>query len=209
VYFFRETGSLYHWSGGCVILSEVGTLHLEFAYLSEMTGNPVYLKKMKKIREIINQTQSASGLYPNQIDFYSDTGSRCRYGATVSVGALGDSFYEYLYKAWLLSAKTDLVAKNMFYKAVEALQNQLLQTSASGLRYFATMNVANRLSHEMEHLACFIGGLLAISARHSNDPAGFLKLSQDLTLTCRKSYSSTGKISQNLTYLSNNCYGQT
>lgn len=37
----------------------------------------------------------------------------------VSIGGLGDSFYEYLIKSWLMSAKTDLEAKNMYYEALE------------------------------------------------------------------------------------------
>ena len=31
-----------------------------------------------------------------------------------SVGALGDSFYEYLLKVWLQSGKTDKVARDMY-----------------------------------------------------------------------------------------------
>merc|ERR1719369_2186610 len=38
-------------SGGSSILSEFGTLHMEFAYLSDITGNPIYRKKVEKIRE--------------------------------------------------------------------------------------------------------------------------------------------------------------
>lgn len=37
----------------------------------------------------------------------------------VSVGGLGDSFYEYLIKSWLMSAKTDMEAKDMYYEALE------------------------------------------------------------------------------------------
>ena len=36
-------------SGGSSILSEFGTLHMEFAYLSDITGNPVYRKKVEKM----------------------------------------------------------------------------------------------------------------------------------------------------------------
>ena len=35
------------------ILSEFGTLHMEFAYLSDVTGNPVYRQKVEKIREVV------------------------------------------------------------------------------------------------------------------------------------------------------------
>lgn len=37
----------------------------------------------------------------------------------VSVGGLGDSFYEYLLKAWLMSDKTDEEGKKMYYDAVQ------------------------------------------------------------------------------------------
>lgn len=37
----------------------------------------------------------------------------------VSLGALGDSFYEYLIKSWVMSGETDNVARRMYDKAVE------------------------------------------------------------------------------------------
>jgi hypothetical protein len=33
-------------SGGSSILAEFGTLHIEFAYLTQITGNPIYLEKV-------------------------------------------------------------------------------------------------------------------------------------------------------------------
>lgn len=39
----------------------------------------------------------------------------------VSVGGLGDSFYEYLLKAWLMSDKTDEEAKKMYYDALQVM----------------------------------------------------------------------------------------
>ena len=38
---------------------------------------------------------------------------------TVSLGALGDSFYEYLIKSWLITNKHDIEAKDMFYDAID------------------------------------------------------------------------------------------
>ena len=37
----------------------------------------------------------------------------------VSIGGLGDSFYEYLIKSYLMSDKTDEGAKTMYYGALE------------------------------------------------------------------------------------------
>ena len=35
------------------------------------------------------------------------------------MGALGDSFYEYLLKAWLITNKKDEEARDMFYEAID------------------------------------------------------------------------------------------
>lgn len=43
-----------------------------------------------------------------------------------SVGGLGDSFYEYLLKAWLMSDKTDLEARNMYDDAIEVIMLRTL-----------------------------------------------------------------------------------
>ena len=42
-------GAIKNWgwaSGGSSVLSEFGSLHLEFQYLTHLTGNPVYLEKV-------------------------------------------------------------------------------------------------------------------------------------------------------------------
>lgn len=42
-----KTATNYGWvMGGGGILSEFGSLHLEFLYLSELTGNPIYRQKV-------------------------------------------------------------------------------------------------------------------------------------------------------------------
>lgn len=39
----------------------------------------------------------------------------------MSVGGLGDSFYEYLLKAWLITDKTDEEGKKMYYDALQVM----------------------------------------------------------------------------------------
>lgn len=59
----------YGWaSGGSSILSEFGTLHLEFVYLSDVTGNPIYRSKVEHIREVIKGMDKPKGLYPNYLN---------------------------------------------------------------------------------------------------------------------------------------------
>ena len=73
----------------------------------------------------------------------------------VSMGALGDSFYEYLLKSYIQTGDTD--ARQMYDDAMDALEkNGLIRYSKSGLMYFAEMRY-DRIESKMDHLACFAG----------------------------------------------------
>jgi len=77
----------------------------------------------------------------------------------VSVGALGDSFYEYLLKAWIQSNKTDSEALEMYHAAVKvyfkdlnglALLYKARITSKTASQLLAeTVNLCIELRHEM------------------------------------------------------------
>lgn len=75
----------------------------------------------------------------------------------MSLGALGDSFYEYLLKSWLQSGQTDDDAREMFDEAMAAILKHMIVTSPSGLIYTSDMKF-DRLEYKMDHLACFSGG---------------------------------------------------
>lgn len=58
----------YGWaSSGCSILSEIGTMHLEFTYLSDITNNPVFKSKVENVRKVLKSLDKPKGLYPNYI----------------------------------------------------------------------------------------------------------------------------------------------
>ncbi|KAL3883745.1 hypothetical protein ACJMK2_029979 [Sinanodonta woodiana] len=181
-----KTGSSRNWgwaSGGCSILSEIGSLHLEFVYLSNITGNPIYKEKVMKIRDTLQQLEKPDGLYSNYIN--PRTG---KWGQQhVAIGALGDSFYEYLLKAWLLSGKTDTAARQMYDEAVKAMEAKLIQKSKSGLVYFGELK-SGRIEHKMDHLGCFCGGMLAMGAEGSDNKDKYLQLGADIANTCHESY---------------------
>lgn len=74
----------------------------------------------------------------------------------ISLGALGDSFYEYLLKAWIQNGQTESDVRQMFDDAMQALIKNIIVTSPSGLTYASDMKF-DRLEHKMDHLACFAG----------------------------------------------------
>lgn len=67
--FQLQNSKNYGWaSGGASILSEFGTLHLEFAYLSDVTGKPIYRQKVDHIRQFLQNLEKPKGLYPNYLN---------------------------------------------------------------------------------------------------------------------------------------------
>ncbi|XP_013138734.1 PREDICTED: mannosyl-oligosaccharide alpha-1,2-mannosidase isoform A-like [Papilio polytes] len=141
----------YHWAGPNSILSEIGTLHMEFSYLSDVTGRDVYRKKVDRIREALYNIEKPGDLYPNYIN--PRTG---QWGQRhMSLGALGDSFYEYLLKAWLVSGRADEQAREMFDVAMQAALDKMLRVSPNGLSYLAELKYGRVLEEKMDHLSCF------------------------------------------------------
>ncbi|XP_054843710.1 mannosyl-oligosaccharide 1,2-alpha-mannosidase IA [Eublepharis macularius] len=175
-------------SGGSSILAEFGTLHLEFMHLSYLSGNPVFAEKVMNIRKVLNQLDKPEGLYPNYLNPSSGQWGQHH----VSVGGLGDSFYEYLLKAWLMSDKTDEEGKQMYYDAVQSIETHLIRKSGTGLMYIAEWK-GGLLEHKMGHLTCFSGGMFILGA--DGAPAEkierHIELGAEIARTCHESYDRT------------------
>ena len=74
-------------------------------------------------------TKPYDGLYMNYVNPYTGYWGE----DSISVGALGDSFYEYLIKSYLQSNGTDSQARRMYDSAVDAISKRLVQKSRSGM----------------------------------------------------------------------------
>lgn len=83
--------------------SEVTTIQLEFRDLSRSTGDPIYENAVNKINEKVHGLEKFKGLVPIFIN--ANTG-QFRSFATISLGARGDSYYEYLLKQWLQTGQS-------------------------------------------------------------------------------------------------------
>lgn len=183
------SGTSWSWgwaSAGSSILAEFGTLHLEFMHLTELSRSPIYKEKVMNIRKLLNKIEKPHGLYPNFLSPVSGNWVQHH----VSIGGLGDSFYEYLIKSFLMSDKTDDDAKRMYYDAMEAIETNLVQKSPGGLTYLAEWR-GGILDHKMGHLACFSGGMIGIGADDGapEKRQHYLDLAAEITHTCHESYS--------------------
>lgn len=108
------------------------------------------------------------------------------------MGALADSFYEYLLKAWIQSGEEDVAARQMYDDAIAAITDDLLKKSKSGLQYYAERKF-ERIEQKMDHLACFAGGLLVLGAETAKGAPEevrekYRNIGAEVTNTCHESY---------------------
>ncbi|GMI89877.1 ALPHA-MANNOSIDASE IB, alpha-mannosidase 1 [Hibiscus trionum] len=178
------------WTGGQSILADSGTEQLEFIALSQRTGDPKYQEKVEKVIVALNRTFPADGLLPIYINPDSGTGT----SSTITFGAMGDSFYEYLLKAWIQGNKTSSLKlyRDMWETSMKGLQSLIRISTPSSFAYICEKN-GDSLTDKMDELACFAPGMLALgSSGYGLDEAKkILSLAEELAWTCYNFYQST------------------
>ena len=203
--FEHKSASYRTWKDDMSTLSELGSLHLEFYYLSDITGDPIYRKMVEKIRTTIDELYKPRGLYPDSyvhaVDNFGERESCILHffkfiinifkttQDDFSIGTSSDSFFEYILKGWIQSGKTKDADRKMFDEAMEAIIEHLVVESSSGLTYIASESKGN-LSSGMDHFSCFAGGLFALGAHTKRNymREKYRDLSEEVTKTCHESY---------------------
>jgi mannosyl-oligosaccharide alpha-1,2-mannosidase len=179
-----------NWSGGSAFLAEFGSLHLEFEALTFHMGDSKYVDKVDRINKVILRVNTSQwdGLFPTAFHPHSGVFTNQH----LTFGSRGDSFYEILLKQWLHSGKRNNAIKAVYDTAIEGMRKRLLRKSKNGkLMYIAEQN-GDSLLHKMDHLVCFVPGMLALDGDSSH-----LELAKELIYTCYQLYSQnpTGRIS--------------
>lgn len=165
--------------------SEVTTIQMEFRELSRVTGDDKYEKAAHAVSMHLHTQPKKDGLVPIFIN--AQTGN-LRSSATISVGARGDSYYEYLLKQWLQTGKDNMMFQHDYLEAVEGMKKHLLRKSEpSKLTYLGELIGGRTFSPKMDHLVCFMGGTLALGAYNGLDEE-HLELGKELTRTCYEMY---------------------
>ncbi len=177
---------------GCRAISEFGTLTMEFTHLTTLTGLPQYKAAVDRVMQHMERVRKGmrfKGLYPVNFDAYGLKFCDDR----ITMGALGDSFYEYLHKSWLLSDKKDETSREMFEESVQGIMDHILVTSNKGWRYISEMR-GGTLEPKIDHLVCFAAGMFALSnmtnATPNLDPVKYdtLQAGKDFIKSCVESY---------------------
>lgn len=178
------------WSPKASILSEVGTIQLEYFALSRHTHDTIYRQKAQNVIDVLEGMNTAiPGLLP--IFLTTNTAPAFTTGR-ITMGGCGDSYYEYLLKMWLLTGKTNKQYQRMYVESMNAMIQHMVKHAGSET-YVAELN-GKSSSPNMEHLACFVPGMLALGATSGivEDPkerARHMDVAKQMTETCYHMYS--------------------
>jgi mannosidase alpha-like ER degradation enhancer 2 len=138
--------------------AETGTLLLEFGTLSKLTGRTVFHDKAKRALVETFKGRSQLGLVGQSINV--ETGAWTNTDSHISGGI--DSYYEYLWKCWLLFGDKD--CRDMWKASIPAVNKYLADEMGSGLWYgHADMQTGKRTETTYGALDAFFPGLLAFS----------------------------------------------
>ena len=109
-----------------------------------------------------------------------------------SLGALGDSFYEYLIKGYVMSSQQETDALELYRDTMKAMEKYALKKTSDGLIYFSNLRDTFPIN-TMDHLACFAGGMFALTSMNTEGEESeyYLELGKELTRTCHESYDRT------------------
>lgn len=194
-----------HADMGASSTAEFTTLQLEFKYLSIITGDKRYWEVVEKVYKPLYETNNLLESFDGLIPIYTFPDNAKFFGDNIRMGSRGDSFYEYLLKQYLMTGET--LYRKLYDHSIAGMKHHLLKRSGpNGFMYIAErpMGLSNIHSSKMDHLVCFMGGLMAMGATegHFIDDAREMSwwdetreqdwlISQELTYTCHQMYDQT------------------
>ncbi|KAJ3448286.1 mannosyl-oligosaccharide alpha-12-mannosidase-related [Anaeramoeba flamelloides] len=137
--------SLPTWNNNHYVLADLGTLQMEFSYLTKLTGDPQYRQMTFEILNKLFKQYGKSGFFPI---FIHPNASIKRlndlYNKKFSIGGMGDSFFEYLLKVWVLEdQKSDDLIK-MFDRAMNNIIMQMVHEVSIDRASFKNNNLKKR-----------------------------------------------------------------
>jgi Glycosyl hydrolase family 47 len=147
-----------NWAGGNVILSELGSIQLEFRMLDQCEKTPETQQmrhKTEHVFEVMDHISPPNGLFPYYLSNRNPNGIPSFTNDHLTFGAMADSFYEYMLKVWIQGGKVEPLYRQMYDKAMQGMHDELVKKSEpSGLTFIADKIGTSRYDLKMDHLVC-------------------------------------------------------
>ncbi|KAI7887171.1 seven-hairpin glycosidase [Lichtheimia hyalospora FSU 10163] len=192
-YTFMDVNSKKPVKTNTINLAEFGTYSLEFTRLSQITKDNSYAKLANTLIEnAISNPSVMPGLYPTHWDISGETMKPIK-SSIVTVGAGGDSFYEYLPKTFLLTGNSRYM--DAWTKAVDSIQKFLLSPTAQDPNIQFVASITNgTVSYTSDELICFWPGnvLLGITQLNQGEQTeAFRSFADTFMKSCIQTWSDT------------------
>lgn len=154
-----------HVDNGASSTAEFTTLQLEFKYMSFLTGNKTYWELAEQVYPPLYKENDLLGSYDGLAPIYTFPDNGKFFGSNIRMGSRGDSFYEYLLKQYLLTHEE--LYYDLYRGSIQGMKKYLVaESKPNGLIYIGEKphGLSNTLSTKMDHLVCFMGGLMGMGA---------------------------------------------
>ncbi|KAH8647569.1 glycoside hydrolase family 47 protein [Tricladium varicosporioides] len=180
------------------LVSEIGSLSLEFTRLSQVTGNMKYFDAIQRVMDQFEDQQANTklpGMWPIVVnakngDFTGYTG--------FTIGGMADSLYEYLPKQHMLLGGATQQYRRMYDYSMTAIKRNIffrpMTKGGEDIRLAGQVDTDGKtpvmelkIDPEAQHLGCFAGGMVAIAGKIFENDAD-LELGKKLVEGCLWGY---------------------
>lgn len=168
------------WEGGLLTVysvsaAEVGSMSLELIRLGRLTGDRQWFDLAQRVTDYLEAQVAPRSAHPPLIPMHFSPDVDAVADGSFSFGAMADSYYEYLIKAYKLLEGGPLAEpyKRLYTQSIDTARKLLFKTidTIPGRDLFTIGKFEfKKLSAQTEHLACFAGGMLALGAKLLNRP---------------------------------------
>jgi len=164
-----------------MLVSEIGSLSLEFTKLSQLTGDAKYYDAVQRISDVFEDSQQGTklpGMWPIVVDAATPAFD---VGNGFTLGGMSDSLYEYFPKQYLLLGGALEQPRKLYERFIDVAKKHLFHRvlNEHDIPIIASGDVTvNRRGDVVDivgtpkgqHLTCFTGGMVGIGAKIFNRP---------------------------------------
>ncbi|TVY30778.1 Endoplasmic reticulum mannosyl-oligosaccharide 1,2-alpha-mannosidase [Lachnellula hyalina] len=177
------------------LVSEPGSLSLEFTRLSQLTKDPKYYDAVQRISDVFEEGQNTTKM-PVSIHLSKPASGAFSEDNFFTLGGMSDSLYEYFPKQYLIMGGLleqprklyegfiEVAKEHMFFRIYNPKDQNL--TVSGDIQVIGGGNILNRIPNG-QHLTCFAGGMVGLASKIFNRPSE-LTLADELTSGCVWAY---------------------
>jgi mannosyl-oligosaccharide alpha-1,2-mannosidase len=180
-----------------MLVSEIGSLSLEFARLAQLTGDSKYYDAIQRIGDEFEKGQNTTklpGMWPVSVDAATPSFSNDN---MFTLGGMSDSLYEYFPKQYILLGGLlqqprilyenfiEVAKSHMFFRPLNPKNEDLLVSGDIRVKFDGEADLLPR----GQHLSCFTGGMVGLASRVFDRPDD-LEIAKQLTNGCVWAYDS-------------------